>query len=166
MTWIQFCSHTYITALHKRTSIQIHFLKFSKMHTVGFCKSAHCSITLQHVTGPNLLENTKFELEIRGMPSLAQAGCMKTLRNCIADTPPYLIFSGVSLATLLSPPDSLTKACRSRSCSNSSKSLICCWSAFISVSCFWGLHLSGDSTSCKTCKKLNLFSPCELMAHC
>lgn len=166
MAWIQFCSHTYITALHKRTLKQMHFLKLSKMHSTGFCKPAQCSTPLQHVTESNLSRNTKFKLEIRGMPSLAQAGCMKTLRNCITDARHYLIFSGVSLATLLSPPDSLTKACRSRSSSNSLKSLICCRSAFISVSCFWGLHLSGDSTSCKTCKKLNPFSPCEVLAYC
>ncbi len=40
MTWIQFCSHTYITALHKRTSMQMLFLKPSKMHFTGICKSA------------------------------------------------------------------------------------------------------------------------------
>ena len=133
------------------------FLELSKMHSIGFCKSAHCCTPLQHVTGSSLSRNTKCELEIRHLQSVAQARCMKTLRNCIADAPHYLIFSGVSLATLLSPPDSLTKACRSRSSSNSSKLLICCWSASINVSCFWGLHLSGDSTSCKTCNKLNLF---------
>ena len=78
----------------------------------------------------------------------------------------HLILSRVSLATLLSPPDSLTKACRRRSSSNSSKSRICCRSALIKVTCFKALLLSGDSTSCKTCNKNHCpFRICSTRCH-
>lgn len=63
----------------------------------------------------------------------------------------YLIFSEVSLATLLSPPDNLTKACHKRSSSYWSKLLICLCNALISVVC-GVLTRRGDNTSCNTCK--------------
>lgn len=63
----------------------------------------------------------------------------------------YLILSGVSLATLLSPPDNFTKACRSLSSSKSSKLLSCLPSASIKVIYLGALLRSGDRTSCNTC---------------